>query len=55
MSDPGCDYCRDDQSRFFGRVTPIASQDVRLGCPRCSALYENSSDGPDHMPRLTER
>ena len=54
----GCDYCRDDQNRFFGHVTQVASDETRqmilLRCPRCEALYENSPAGRDETKRLTE-
>ena len=56
--DFGCDYCRDDQNRFYGHVTQIGSDEGRrmllLRCPRCGALYENSARGPDLTRRLTE-
>jgi hypothetical protein len=56
--DFGCDYCRDDQNRFYGHVTQIESDERRcmllLQCPRCGALYENSVRGPDLTRRLTE-
>ena len=56
--DYGCDYCRDDQNRFYGHVTQIGSDNDRrmilLRCPRCGALYENSARGPDQTRRLTE-
>jgi hypothetical protein len=58
MIDFGCDYCRDDQNRFYGHVTQIASSEDRgtilIRCPRCSALYENTPAGPDRTRRLTE-
>ena len=54
----GCDYCRDDQNRFFGHVAQIASDEDRrkilLRCPRCGAIYENAPDGDDMTHRLTE-
>lgn len=54
----GCDYCRDDQNRLYGHVTQIGSDEPRrmilLRCPLCSALYENSPDGPDRTRRLSE-
>ena len=54
----GCDYCRDEQNRFFGHVTQIASDEDRrmilLRCPRCGAIYENIPDGDDATRRLTE-
>ena len=62
MTDPpsvafGCDYCRDDQNRFYGHVTQIASSDERrmilIQCPRCGALYENTPQGQDRTRRLT--
>jgi len=54
----GCDYCRDDQNRFFGHVTQIGSNEERrmllLRCPRCGALYENTPKGADRTRRLSE-
>ena len=54
----GCDYCRDDQNRFYGHVTQIASDEARrmilLQCPKCDALYENAPAGRDKTRRLTE-
>jgi len=56
--DFGCDYCRDDQNRFFGHVTQIGNDAARgmilLRCPRCGALYENGPKGADITRRLTE-
>ena len=56
--DFGCDYCRDDQNRWYGHVTQIASSEERetilLRCPRCNALYENAPRGLDQARRLTE-
>lgn len=56
--DFGCDYCRDDQNRFYGHVTQIGSSwqrgTILLRCPRCGALYENTPAGDDHTRRLTE-
>lgn len=55
--DFGCDYCRDDGNRLFGRVTQIGSDEQRrmllLRCPRCGTLYENSARGPDLTRRLS--
>jgi hypothetical protein len=54
----GCEYCRDDQTRLYGHVTQIASDEFRrlilLCCPRCGALYENTPSGDDGTRRLTE-
>ena len=54
----GCDYCADDQNRWYGHVTRIGSDEHRqrilLHCPRCGALYENSPQGEDATRRLTE-
>lgn len=54
----GCDYCADDQNRWYGHVTQIGSDDARqtilLRCPRCGALYENAPQGEDATRRLTE-
>jgi hypothetical protein len=56
--DFGCDYCRDDQNRWYGHVTQIGSSEERrtilLRCPRCHALYENVPRGLDRTRRLTE-
>jgi hypothetical protein len=56
--DFGCDYCADDQNRWFGHVTQIGSDTARrmvlLRCPRCGALYENVPQGDDRTRRLTE-
>jgi uncharacterized Zn finger protein len=53
----GCDYCADDQNRFYGHVKQIGSNEERhmilLRCPRCGALYENSPRGRDRTRRLT--
>jgi hypothetical protein len=61
VNDPvefGCDYCRDDQNRWYGHVTQIGSSEERrtllLRCPRCGALYENTPEGPDQTRRLSE-
>jgi hypothetical protein len=58
MTGFGCDYCRDEQNRLFGHVSQIASDEARrmilLRCPRCSALYENTPDGPDQTRRLNQ-
>ncbi len=44
--DFGCDYCADDQNRWYGYVTQIASDEQRrmilIRCPRCGTLYENT-------------
>jgi hypothetical protein len=54
----GCDYCRDDQNRWYGHVTQIGSSEERrtilLRCPRCETLYENSPAGEDQTRRLSE-
>jgi hypothetical protein len=56
--DFGCEYCADEQNRFYGHVTQIGSSEARgrilLRCPRCDALYENTPAGPDETRRLTE-
>lgn len=56
--DFGCEYCADDQNRFYGHVTQVGSDESRrmilLLCPRCGALYENSPQGEDQTRRLTE-
>jgi hypothetical protein len=55
--DFGCDYCADDQNRFFGHVTQIADSEERkmilIRCPRCGTLYENTPAGEDRTRRLT--
>ena len=54
----GCDYCADDQNRWYGHVTQIASDEqlkmLLLRCPRCGALYEDSPSEGDRTRRLTE-
>ena len=54
----GCDYCADDQNRFYGHVKQLAADDERekilLRCPRCGALYENAPVGEDQTRRLNE-
>jgi hypothetical protein len=54
----GCEYCANNENRWYGHVTQIASDESRamilLRCPRCGALYENSAGGPDATRRLTE-
>jgi hypothetical protein len=58
MVEFGCDYCEDDQNRWYGHVTQIASDEQRkmllLRCPRCGTLYENTPAGDDQTGRLTE-
>ena len=58
MVEFGCDYCEDDQNRWYGHVTQIASDEARkmllLRCPRCGTLYENTPAGEDQTRRLTE-
>lgn len=53
----GCAYCRDDQNRWFGHVTQIASNwergTILLRCPRCAALYEVTPAGTGPEQRLT--
>ena len=57
--DYGCEYCRDDQNRWYGHVTQIGSSEDRgtilLRCPLCHALYEDSPSEADPTRRLTER
>jgi uncharacterized Zn finger protein len=54
----GCDYCADDQNRWYGHVTQLAASPERtmilIRCPRCGTLYENTPDGEDETRRLTE-
>jgi hypothetical protein len=42
----GCDYCRDDDNRWYGHVTQVASDEttrlILLRCPICHSLYEDS-------------
>jgi len=56
--DFGCDYCEDDQNRFYGHVKQLAADDERgmilLRCPRCGTLYENAPVGEDQTRRLSE-
>jgi hypothetical protein len=58
MVDFGCEYCADDQNRFFGHVEQIADDEERrmilIRCPRCGTLYENTPAGEDQSRRLTE-
>jgi len=52
----GCDYCAEDQNRWYGHVTQIGVDNERgtilLRCPRCGALYETTVDD-DQLRRLT--
>lgn len=45
----GCAYCADDQNRWYGHVTQIASSEERgtilIRCPRCETLYESTPAG----------
>lgn len=53
--DFGCGWCADDQNRWFGHVTQLASNDdgmLLIECPRCDALYEISAIGEETV-RLT--
>jgi hypothetical protein len=56
----GCDYCANDEYRWFGHVTQVGSRIVQgeglilLRCPRCNTLYENTYIGADRTRRLTE-
>jgi len=58
MVDFGCDYCEDDQNRWYGHVTQVAASEDRemilIKCPRCGTLYENTPAGEDATRRLTE-
>jgi hypothetical protein len=40
----GCEYCADEQNRFYGHVTQLGHSDetgsLLLRCRRCSTLYE---------------
>jgi hypothetical protein len=58
MVDFGCEYCAEDQNRFFGHVEQIADDEERemilILCPHCGALYENTPAGEDQTRRLTE-
>jgi DNA-directed RNA polymerase subunit M/transcription elongation factor TFIIS len=53
----GCEFCANDQNRFYGHVTQIGSDETRqmilFRCPRCGALYENTSRGDDKTRRLS--
>jgi hypothetical protein len=52
----GCDFCRDDQNRWFGHLAQLGSDErgmLLLRCPRCHALYENTAGGLDETRRLT--
>jgi hypothetical protein len=52
----GCDYCADDQNRWFGHLAQLGSDEDRqvilLRCPRCGSLYENAPKGDDRTRRL---
>jgi hypothetical protein len=54
----GCDYCADDQNRWYGHVKQLAASPDRemilSRCPRAETLYENTPDGEDMTRRLTE-
>ena len=54
--DFGCAFCQDDANRFYGHVEQIGSDESRqlilLRCPRCGALYENTTRGSDATRRL---
>ena len=58
MVEFGCDYCADNQNRWFGHVEQIAADEERrmilIRCPRCRALYQNTPAGNDETRRLTE-
>jgi uncharacterized C2H2 Zn-finger protein len=49
LEDYGCEYCADDQNRWYGHVRQIgthADDSLRLlQCPRCHALYEMDGQG----------
>ena len=53
----GCAFCADDQNRWYGHVTQIASDDRRgtilLRCPECAALYETTPVGTRPERRIT--
>jgi len=55
--DFGCEFCADDQTRLYGHLTQLASNETRqmilLRCPRCGALYENTPRGEDNTRRLS--
>ena len=64
MTDPdgsgfGCDFCADDQNRFYGHLPQRGSDEARqmilLRCPRCATYYENSVQGEDKTRRLTRQ
>lgn len=56
--DFGCDYCADDQNRWYGHLEQIGSSEERrmilLRCPKCETLYENTPKGDDTTRRLSE-
>jgi hypothetical protein len=58
MEDRGCDYCRDDQSMYYGHVEQFASNEDRgvlLRCPRCGWLDLDPHAGlsePRHISAL---
>jgi hypothetical protein len=54
--DCGCDYCLDDQNRWYGHVEQVGTHATEslllLRCPRCRALYEMDGLGAQ-TSRLT--
>ena len=52
----GCDYCADDDNRFY-HSDQIGSDEPRrmllLRCPQCGALYEQAPNG-EGTHRLTQ-
>jgi hypothetical protein len=55
--DYGCEYCADDQNRWYGHVTQVGTHAelslLLLRCPRCRALYEMDGVGAKTV-RLTQ-
>jgi hypothetical protein len=43
----GCAYCADEQNRYYGHVTQVATHASRsallLRCPHCGALYDHDT------------
>ena len=54
----GCDFCRDDENRLYGFMTPVACNDdaqmLLIRCPRCGTLYEKATFEPDETRPLTD-
>jgi hypothetical protein len=55
--DFGCDFCADDQNRWFGHLPQVATNEetglILIRCPRCGWLYEDAAGGDDQTQHLT--